>query len=857
MFKRSIVVISIVLSFLHPWLAQASSILPTAPDADTQYKISIDKDGLYKITYNALLNAGVPVDTIDPRYFHLRNGNQEIPIHLVTAVPGDFVAGDYFLFYGQKTNTKYTDTNVYWLSWDNLLGLTMAASDGNPVSGTKPANFLTTLHMEGNTTYQRSYPSGVDNDHWYWNGISVSTSAPSKSLNFTTTLNNLSSGSLTATIRGLLKGNTNPSHHVKIYLNSTQIKDATFVSTVDYYFSINVPQASLVNGTNTITVQLILDSGSSDLIFINWFKINYYDTYVAESNLLAFDIDQPGDTQLELTGYSSSDIEVYDITVPNVPVRVINGVVSSPGGVTYQWVGRQTTSQERRYLALTDAARLSPLRIQPDSPSNLSNPNNGADWIAISYVDFMPEAQRLANFRGSYNGYRTFVVDVQDVYDEFSAGVFDPNAIHDFLYYAYTQWQEPKPRFVLLFGDGHYDFKNYLGYNEPSWIPPYLADVDPYMGETAADNRYVTLVDNDIKPDMALGRLPARSLADATAMVDKIINYDQTEATGWNQFVSFVADDYDPAAGDFVALSDSIADYYLPADYTKDKIYYTVAPNTTIATTQAAILNAMNAGRLLISYVGHGSTKWWAAEKLLQVTSLASLSNADRLPFMVPMTCLEGYYITPTRPGDDTSSLGESIVRAAAKGAIASWSPTGQGVAVGHDILEKGLFEALFSLNLTQIGTATVYAKNYLYDHSLTHRDLIDTYILFGDPATRLKTYHPTPTAVDLAAPFTAATLPSGAVQLTWATAQEVTLAGFNIYREESGQLRQKLNQALIPAQMTGTQGSVYSFTDLTAQPAVTYTYWLEILEVDGTILGPLQAQWQRRLFLPFAFRNG
>jgi len=73
-----------------------------------------------------------------------------------------------------------------------------------------------------------------------------------------------------------------------------------------------------------------------------------------------------------------------------------------------------------------------------------------------------------------------------------------------------------------LLGDGNYDPIDYMGRGEPCYIPPYLADVDPYIGETSADNRYVAVHGADIFPDMYLGRLPAKSVGDVEAMIAKV-----------------------------------------------------------------------------------------------------------------------------------------------------------------------------------------------------------------------------------------------------------------------------------------------------------------------------------------------
>ena len=80
---------------------------------------------------------------------------------------------------------------------------------------------------------------------------------------------------------------------------------------------------------------------------------------------------------------------------------------------------------------------------------------------------------------------------------------------------------------MLLVGDGHYDFKNVTGTPQLNLIPPYLIPIDPWIGETAADNRYVSVDGpSDFMPDMAIGRIPAQTAADVTAAVTKILAYE-------------------------------------------------------------------------------------------------------------------------------------------------------------------------------------------------------------------------------------------------------------------------------------------------------------------------------------------
>jgi hypothetical protein len=725
------------------WRTQPVSVSASADRSPTgnapAYKILVDQDGIYQVGYHDLRAVGVPVDNLDPRKIHLRHLGQEVDIYLHGQFDGDFSPGDYILFYGQGIDSKYTDENVYWLTWGGANGARMAEVNGIPDgSGTIPTSFQTRVHLEEDHIYQNSRPSGEEHDHWYWEGVR----APA-SKEFQVDLVNLATEPVSITVRGSLRSHSaSPQHHTKVYLNGHLIDEATWPEGSEYTFEVTVPQAHLVEGSNTLKVEAPKGAGSnSQVVFVNWFEIDYYDTFMAEDDLLFFDGDTPGTSEFRVSGFTSIDIEVFDISTPKEPKMIECLVI--PDGATYRLRLQQTIPEERHYLASTSGSWLSPLDIRADERDDLQVSTNGADYIIITHKDFYTEMLSLAAYRTS-QGYRTRIVDVEDVYDAFSGGIFDPNAIHDFLAYAYANWEPPAPAYVLLVGDGHYDYKDNFESGEPIFIPPYLAEVDPWLGETAADNRYVTVSGEDFLPDMHLGRLPVRTPQEANALVDKILDYEfNLPVDDWNENVLFIADDPDKG-GDFGDLLDMIADHDLPESYKAEKIYYGVT-HSTVEDTEAAIIEALNRGQLMVNYMGHASVEWWATEKLFERDDYVLLFNEDRLPFFSPMTCLEGYYINPPLLGGDPGSLGETVVRELGRGAVASWSPTGLGVATGHDVLQKGLFQAIFQDGVIQIGPATTQAKLYLYANAAMYDELIETYVLFGDPATKLQVILPEP----------------------------------------------------------------------------------------------------------------
>ena len=745
----------------HP----SSQVALQPPVSQRFFKIIVDKDGIYRLKYSDLQAAGLTVQEIgqiNPQTLQLSNIGQEVAIYFSGEEDGIFDDTDYLLFYGQKLDTKFSDENVYWLSWGVSNGLRMDEVSGAPSGEHEvPVQFKTTVRMEEDKLYIINHSSGTDIDHWYWEYVSASSGVVTKT--YETQLMNVADVdvTMTATVRGLIKGYTaTPEHHTKIYLNDNIIEDAFWLPQDEFQFEVNDVDHSYVwkDMKTIITVEVPLDNGiSQDKFFVNWFEIDYFQTYTAEDDRLFFNHDQTGIWEFRVDGFNNNDIEeVFDITDPFAPKRIIDPLVEisceSCDNFLLRFIHEFTG--EAHYFASTDTNYLPLKALYEDEPSNLRATSNSADYIIITHPDFRTEVQSLADWRAE-GGLQVIVVDVTDVYDEFSHGIFNPEAIRGFLDYAYHNWTPTDhngtlspPEYVLLVGDGTYDFKDNLQRGEPNYIPPYLGEVDPWVGETASENLYVSINGDDLLPDLNIGRLPVKTVDETRAVVDKILSYEQNPPQdNWNQNITFIADDYDPSAGDFAGYSDQIADNFVPPLYNRRKIYYCTGGECPLTEytnpneAKDAIIESINQGSLIVNYIGHASIIWWANgsnDNLFHRDDVSRLSNLNRYPFIVPMTCQEGYFIRSSTSSTDNSALAETFLLAPGKGAIASWSPTGYGVASGHDYLNKGLYQAIFFDDVREIGPATTLAKLFLYENTVDHRELIHTYALFGDPALRL-----------------------------------------------------------------------------------------------------------------------
>ena len=136
----------------------------------------------------------------------------------------------------------------------------------------------------------------------------------------------------------------------------------------------------------------------------------------------------------------------------------------------------------------------------------------------------------------------TAVVDIEDLFDEFGYGLVSPQAVKEFITYAYESWQSPAPQYVLLVGDTSYDYKDNWNTGAVNYVPGHLIYTE-HLGETISDDWYVQVSGADAVPDLYIGRLPANSAAQAEAMITKIVSYESAaNSKGWEKRLTLVAD---------------------------------------------------------------------------------------------------------------------------------------------------------------------------------------------------------------------------------------------------------------------------------------------------------------------------
>jgi len=708
----------------------------SASSTTPEFKIRVEAVGLYKLTYNDLLNAGLPVASLNPRTLQLSHGwpRQEVAIWVEGQDDGQFNTGDYLLFYAEPEFSRFVDYDIYFLNYGQSDGQRMGSQSVSPAGEAGTAWRVSTA--ESNQHYVPYYP-GRDGDHWYWADLTrPGNTTVTYTLDLQHPLTTGSAATLTLWLQSYTDPAQNPDHRLVVTVNGVSVGEHIWNGKLSVAADFTVPASALLNGTNQVNLSL---PGSGASIEGVWFDAMHltYPINRGGSGQLIFqgETDQRSYT---LNGWANTGLSVYDITDPAHPLR-LTGYTLTLNGSTYTLSLTDADANAAKYLVVPNNQIKSPVSITP--ALTLNDPSTGADYIIITHANFAQAIAPLAQYRTN-QGLRIVTVDVQAIYDSYGPGRMDPTAIKNFLQHAFTNWTTPAPTYVLLVGDGSYDFKNYSGYNPSTFIPPYLADVDPWWGETAADNQFVTLGGNDSLPEMLIGRLAVNTAAEATTVVNKIIQYETSPAPGnWNIRHIFVAD-----------KSDGVNDFHADADrgyqqvqtpFAGQRFYYDTAGGESYLYTdedalRANFLNTFNQGTGFVTFHGHSSWLQWAQDGILRYypppypntypNDLATMSNQSRLPIVLEMTCFTGSFHRP-----EVSTIDESMVNLPGGGAVAVWGSTGLGIATGHVSLQTGFYEAI-NQGERNLGAAILAGKTKLAATGF-HQDLLDTFTLFGDPA--------------------------------------------------------------------------------------------------------------------------
>lgn len=689
-------------------------------------RIEIKEDGIYRLTHQDLLGAGIKIRRVDPDNFRLFNMGEELAINVVSKRSGKFRRGDYIEFYAQGIDNEFTDTNIYWLQWDSseTQGLRVDQINGRVTgNGEEVSSFFENLHIEASKIYWGGTPGLPGEDRWFWDKITTPTIGE-YTINVPSPVIDRDEATIRFGLRGRSDTSPHPNHHSIVSLNGGVINDSLWDGLIEYVDEANIAPGILNDGVNDVSVELPGDTGSDvDIVYFNWIEVDYWRHLEVEQDSLTFTIDGDGLMQFDIKGFSLNDVKVYDITDP-LKVKEIVNVSMESGGQDFTARFEDQVSNHKTYCVATTSQIKQPDSVVAWQPADLKNLSNGADYIIITGQEFITSIEPLLQFRAE-QGLRVKAVAVESIFDEFNFGIFDPGAIKQFLQYAYENWQQPAPTYVLLIGDANLDYRDYLETGKKNVVPPYL-DITNEIGATPIDDWYVSVEGDDILPEMFIGRVSGNSPRKVSDVVNKIIGYE--ESLNFNpDSILLVADDDREG---FETLNEDLIGLFSP-ELRAEKVYLSTYNKVDDATQD--IISNINKGVLITNYAGHGSPTNWSRKQMFESSDVSSLGNGDSLTFVTAMNCANGFFALPNE-----YSIGEEFVVAKEKGAIGSFASSTLGFEWEHRILSKVMFYSIFENGNNVLGAITIESKIMAFEQGIS-ADTMKSYTLFGDPACRLR----------------------------------------------------------------------------------------------------------------------
>lgn len=754
-----------ILSTISYLSSKASNVIHNeyAPSSElsvgTWSRISTDATGIYKLTYDDLLKMQLPVAGAASSSIKICGFGGMLPekvgvlhyddlpqlaIKVYDGGDNSFDPGDYLLFYSPGPNSwrynsttetyeyivnLYSDFAYYFVTVGNTAGVRIKSAQ-QPAEATQQVQFynhrdvyspeLVNLIKSGKGWYGDFFDI-ITKREYSFNALYPRQGSDLK-LRFSVVARSFAGSTFTLSCDG--------SNHTLAVAPVVADYTTNYAHISTSLFSQPAPSQF-----NKVSVTYN-KSNSLDAGWLNFIELNADASLKYAGQQLTFrKTGLVGNVEFQISG-ASSGMYLWDVTDQTTPAE-INANLQN-GTLSF----KANTDTVHEYILAGANDLKTPAFVEHVTNQNL-HAMLTPDMVIISPPEFMSEAVRLATFHSNKDDLSVSVVTPQAIYNEFSSGAQDISAIRNFIKMLWDK-AEPNnlPRYILLFGDASYDYKNRLP-NNTNIIPTYQSPESLHpIYSFATDDFFVSIDDNEggnttDVVDIGIGRLPVVNLESAVAAVDKIIHYatDTEKVNGdWRNVIAFVADDED--GNIHMSQADQIATMidttYL--NYNTDKIYLDAYPQISMAGGQrspeanSAINQRVNKGALIINYTGHGGETGWTKEQILEVKDITEWKNYDRLPVFMTATCEFSRYDDPVR-----ISAGEYAFLNRNGGAIALFTTSRPTYGTPNFELAKNFYNtALQPINgsMPRLGDIIRLAKI-----ESGGSDNIKKFILLGNPA--------------------------------------------------------------------------------------------------------------------------
>lgn len=634
-------------------------------------RLLIEGEGLYSLSYESLVDQGFDFAGTPVASMGLFDRNGAVPM---AVVPGGAIFGPGMAieFYGEASKSLYNKRNYYTLRTDQA-GV-IAQADGATPSGSPATTYQETTRIENDLDYTFGSPNG---DPWYDTWVRA-ISGPA-TLNRSVVIEDLMPGAGSAALSLELWGVTYwpaaPDHRVKATLNGLELVDETFDGHTSWSHEVAIDPTLLDTGADAV-LQLHLPRDLPgvvyDIVAVDDYSITYprrLTTRSATPNRLYFS--HPGAGSYRVDGFGSDGIVVYRRDGSGSLQRLTESSVAWNGAnyeITFNGGGPAD------YFVQARSTLLEP-NVVP-VPASVDLGAGPAKYLVIAHPDFIAGVQPLVDYRTG-QGYSADVVDVEAIYEQYSNGMVDPEAIRAYIAEAVAN---RATGYVLLVGGDSYDYHDRLGFGSLSFIPSIYAATEELITHAPVDPLFGD-IDRDGTVDVPVGRLPVRTDSELAAIINKVQEF---EAKNYEQTLLAATDKYDLNQGlSFKALSDQLLQP-LAGTWT---ITHADVETLGLEGAKQQVKDALNEGQAFAQYFGHSSQNLWSFDRLLQVSDVDGLLNQGRPALVAQWGCWNNYFVDP-----QTSALGVELLTAQDRGAAAvlgasTWTSTAGDMALGNHFM--------------------------------------------------------------------------------------------------------------------------------------------------------------------------
>ena len=741
------------------------------------YKFSVDTTGVFKIDKNLLQQIGISTNDLNPKKIHIYgNGGSLLPvlnsdfryddlqenaIHIEGEEDASFDNSDFILFYAKGPHDwEINPTNKTAKHRQNIFSdeayyfITVNNTDGKRINQKAPitsvvANEVTTFNDF--TFYEKEEKNLLTvGTQWFFNQDFNIENTQNFKINFP---NAVANEEISVRVRGVSNSVVSSTMNVKI--NNQDLYTITYPavrssSLTKAYTSEKTTNIS--NSSNLIDVSITYDNSGnpSAQAYLDFIEIVGKKELIADGNQFSFrsfnQVNATGTLEYKIQN-ANNIFQVWDVTNSIQPTNIINE--NSETDFSF----KENTGVLKEYIVLNQTDFYIPKTIQNAKVVNQNlHALTDINYLVITNSELSLQAQRLADYHQTNSNLTTKVVDLDQIYNEFSSGSKDITGIRDFIKHLYdtNSTDDKKLKFVCFFGDSSYDYKDRIS-NNNNIVPVKLSTTSFNLANSyVTDDFFVMLDDNEGNMaslhtlEVASSRIPVSTITQAKSVVDKILNYYKVSAIGdWRNTITLLADDIDVSGEEFLQQGvESIADEIRANKpiFNINKIYLDayVQENSSggerYPGVNTAITNAIEKGTLVFDYFGHGGEDGFASERILEKPQIQEFNNPTTLPLLITVTCDFSKFDNPARV-----TAGELTLLNTHGGAASMITTTREVfISVGQRFNE-GLIRVLLEFNNEDLSIAESLTKT---KNEFSNAQKFFIYS-FGDPAMKLSVPKP------------------------------------------------------------------------------------------------------------------